>query len=150
LSAHVLAGPTGERNVYQVHPRSAVLCWALSESGLIKQLAAVLAVGSRAVWNADDPTAAALFRRLPAAVQACVTLSVQWQVEDYDAALHEGDRASLLALQHTLAQREGAIVPLTTLLAEDAVVPLERLVIERALSIDTTAAGGNASLMTMS
>jgi len=29
-------------------------------------------------------------------------------------------------------------------------IPLERLVVERSLSINTAAAGGNASLMTMS
>ena len=41
------------------------------------------------------------------------------------------------------------IVSLTGLTPGDARVPLERLVIERSLSINTAAAGGNASLMTI-
>ena len=150
LSAHALAGPTGERNVYQVNPRSAVLCLASSDAGLIRQLAAVLAVGSRAVWDAENTAAVKLYQRLPASVQTCITLADRWQEADYDTALHEGSNAGLLALQQTLAERAGAIVPITALKENDATIPLERLVLERALSIDTTAAGGNATLMTMS
>jgi RHH-type proline utilization regulon transcriptional repressor/proline dehydrogenase/delta 1-pyrroline-5-carboxylate dehydrogenase len=45
-------------------------------------------------------------------------------------------------LRIALAQREGAILPLVT----DTVAP-ERFVLERHLCIDTTAAGGNASLL---
>ena len=48
-----------------------------------------------------------------------------------------------------LAQRSGPIVGLTALEAGDWRVPLERLVLERSLSINTAAAGGNASLMTI-
>ena len=150
LSAHALAGPTGERNVYQVHPRSAVLCVAQNEAALIRQLAGVLSVGSRAIWDGNHAVAADLHRRLPAGVQACINLSAHWQREDYDVALHQGDSNSLEVLQKTLADRDGAIVPIAAMLLEEASVPLERLVQERALSVDTTAAGGNASLMTMS
>lgn len=150
LSAHALAGPTGERNVYQVHPRSAVLCLAQTDEGLVSQMAAVLSVGSRAVWDGTCPKAAELHRRLPVGVQACITLSPHWQREDYELALHQGDSASLVALQQSVAEREGAIVPIAAMLAEDRFIPVERLVLERAVSVDTTAAGGNASLMTMS
>jgi RHH-type proline utilization regulon transcriptional repressor/proline dehydrogenase/delta 1-pyrroline-5-carboxylate dehydrogenase len=48
-----------------------------------------------------------------------------------------------------MARRPGPIVGVTGLAAGAAAVPLERLVIERALSVNTAAAGGNASLMTM-
>ena len=37
-----------------------------------------------------------------------------------------------------------------THLKKDEQIPLERLVIERAISVNTAAAGGNASLMTLS
>ena len=53
--------------------------------------------------------------------------------------------ADLLA---TLAARDGAIVP-TLATDDDAPVALWRLVAERALCVNTTAAGGNASLMAM-
>ena len=48
-----------------------------------------------------------------------------------------------------LAQRRGPIVLLHAFDAGDAQMPLERLVVERSLSINTAAAGGNASLMTI-
>lgn len=149
VSSHTLAGPTGERNVYQVHPRQAVLCIAPDTSGLLAQLAAVLALGARVVWDGALPAAAELYRRLPSSVQGAITLAPQWQREEFDAALHQGDTASLLALQQALAAREGAIIPLVSV-PKNAPVPLERLVVERSISIDTTAAGGNASLMTLS
>jgi len=50
----------------------------------------------------------------------------------------------LRALRVALSRREGAIVPLETALAA------ERFVVERHLCIDTTAAGGNASLLAAS
>ena len=59
---------------------------------------------------------------------------------------HAGDAALLPGLLQRLAERPGAIVGLTHEPAGSA-VPLERLVLERAMSINTAAAGGNASLM---
>ena len=47
-----LPGPTGERNVYTLLPREAVLCLADADADRLVQLAVVLAVGSRAVWPA--------------------------------------------------------------------------------------------------
>ena len=44
--------------------------------------------------------------------------------------------------------RDGALVPVIETFAETA-IPLWRLVAERALYVNTTAAGGNASLMTL-
>ncbi|MFT0850163.1 trifunctional transcriptional regulator/proline dehydrogenase/L-glutamate gamma-semialdehyde dehydrogenase [Achromobacter sp. F4_2707] len=150
LSAHTLNGPTGERNVYQIHHRQAVLCIAQTESALLDQLAALLSVGSRAVWNGKSSVAEALYHRLPATVQSCVELSPDWSGEAFDAVLHQGDVSDLQAWQQALADREGAIVPLIATGMAAGPIPLERLVLERAISIDTTAAGGNASLMTLS
>ena len=68
---------------------------------------------------------------------------------DYEAVLHHGSSAELLQLQAQIARRNGAIVGITHLNPGEADIPLERFVIERAISINTAAAGGNASLMTM-
>src|SRR5690606_19707780 len=150
-TAHLLRGPTGERNVYQVFPRSAVLCLADTEDDLITQLGAVLSVGAFAVWDGKSEIAANLYRRLPAAVQACVALEDHWPDHPgFEVALHHGSPESLAAALRVLAEREGAIVPVASMSSGDTAVPLERLVVERSISIDTTAAGGNASLMTMS
>ena len=48
-----------------------------------------------------------------------------------------------------LASRAGPVISLTAMPPGTAQVPLERLLIERATSTNTAAAGGNASLMTM-
>ncbi|MBD8050311.1 bifunctional proline dehydrogenase/L-glutamate gamma-semialdehyde dehydrogenase PutA [Limnohabitans sp. JUR4] len=145
-----LSGPTGERNVYRVQARARVLCLTGTQPGAdadrLTQLAAVLAVGSRAVWPLS---AQAQHAQLPAAVQSQVTLEDPTHGQPMDAALLHGDEATTLHWQAQLAQRPGAIVTLTALRPSDATVPLARLVSERSISTNTAAAGGNASLMTL-
>jgi len=147
-AAIVLSGPTGERNVYSLHPREAVLCLAAQDGDRLLQLAAVLAVGSRAVWPAS---AQALRERLPDAVRDSIALVADWQAPQaqYDAALHHGSAESLHAACLHMAGRAGPIVGVQGLAEGDAAIALERLVVERSLSINTAAAGGNASLMTL-
>ena len=142
-----LPGPTGERNEYRVLPREQVLCIADSDDALLVQLSAVLAVGSQALWPSS---AQALHSQLPAAVQQRVVLAQDWTRDSvhFDAVLHAGTRDSLQQLCAQIAQRKGAIVNVTHVEADDRIA-LERLVLERALSVNTAAAGGNASLMTL-
>jgi RHH-type proline utilization regulon transcriptional repressor/proline dehydrogenase/delta 1-pyrroline-5-carboxylate dehydrogenase len=144
----VLPGPTGERNVYSLAPRTAVLCLAHDDADRLLQLAAVLATGSRAVWPAE---AQALLQQLPSEVQARVALARDWAAPGvaYDAVLLHGSIEELANVQRRLSRREGPVVSVERLDPGDTAVPLERLVIERALSINTAAAGGNATLMTI-
>jgi RHH-type proline utilization regulon transcriptional repressor/proline dehydrogenase/delta 1-pyrroline-5-carboxylate dehydrogenase len=60
------------------------------------------------------------------------------------AVLFSGERAELMALQARLADREGPIVPVHV-----APYPADFLLNEMSLSVNTAAAGGNASLMTI-
>ncbi|RMT23224.1 Bifunctional putA protein [Pseudomonas syringae pv. spinaceae] len=145
-----LAGPTGERNSYAILPREHVLCLADDENDLLTQLAAVLAVGSSALWPETD-ISKPLFARLPKEVQARIKLVPDWAKDEVaiDAVLHHGDSDQLRAICQQIAQRSGAIVGVNGLSHGETNVPLERLVIERALSVNTAAAGGNASLMTI-
>jgi RHH-type proline utilization regulon transcriptional repressor/proline dehydrogenase/delta 1-pyrroline-5-carboxylate dehydrogenase len=53
------------------------------------------------------------------------------------------------ALCRRLAERAGPIVGVVALEPGCHDIPLERLLVERAFSINTAAAGGNASLMTI-
>ena len=147
-ASRVLRGPTGERNVYSLVPREAVLCLADDDADRLVQLAAVLAVGSRAVWSED---ARALHARLPAPVQGRIELVADWRAASvrFDAVVHHGGREALLAICARLAARPGPIVGVDSLAPGDTKVALERLVVERALSINTAAAGGNATLMTL-
>lgn len=148
-TARTLPGPTGERNVYTLCARSHVLCLADNDADLLTQTAAVLAVGGTALWPTGQ---ASLHSQLPPAVQAQVALhdkAIESPAVAVDAVLHQGDSASLQAVCKGLAQRPGPIVGLTTLPNGSTDVPLERLLMERALSVNTAAAGGNASLMTI-
>ena len=144
----MLPGPTGERNVYSLVPRSAVLCLASTDEDRLVQLAAVLAVGSRAVWPAE---ARDLLQRLPGPVQPQIALARDWRgpAVAFDAVLLHGSVAELAQLREQLAARPGPIVQVERLAPGEQAVPLERLVVERALSVNTAAAGGNATLMSL-
>jgi RHH-type proline utilization regulon transcriptional repressor/proline dehydrogenase/delta 1-pyrroline-5-carboxylate dehydrogenase len=67
----------------------------------------------------------------------------------FDVVLHQGSPDALKALVARVAEREGSIVGVRRCTAEDAEMPLDALVLERAVSTNTAAAGGNASLMTI-
>ncbi len=143
-----LPGPTGENNTYQILPRERVLCLASQDADLLTQLASVLATGGQALWPVQHQ---ALHARLPAALQEHVALVAQWQAEGVwlDAVLHHGDSDALRTACRAIATRSGPIVGVTGLPSGSTEVPLERLVLERSLSVNTAAAGGNASLMTI-
>ena len=146
---HALPGPTGERNTYTLQPRGTVLCLAEEEGDLLVQLAAVLAVGARALWPATP--AAQLQAKLPRDVQALIDSTSPNNFLDaaLDVVLHHGTPQSLHTICQQMALRPGAIVPVVGLQPGETHIPLERLVVERSLSVNTAAAGGNASLMTM-
>ncbi|MBV8620340.1 MAG: trifunctional transcriptional regulator/proline dehydrogenase/L-glutamate gamma-semialdehyde dehydrogenase [Curvibacter sp.] len=146
--ARVLRGPTGERNLYTLLPRRAVLCLAAGERDRLLQLAAVLAVGSRAVWPRN---ASALRDRLPAELRTQIVLVDDWREAsaEFEAVLHHGGVDELRGLCAQVAALPGPILAVTGLRPGDADIPLERLLIERSLSVNTAAAGGNASLMTV-
>jgi RHH-type proline utilization regulon transcriptional repressor/proline dehydrogenase/delta 1-pyrroline-5-carboxylate dehydrogenase len=148
-TTRTLPGPTGERNVYTLAPRARVLCLAQAEGDLLTQTAAVLASGGKALWPS---TQAGLRAQLPPDVQASIAVADQVLDDgriELSAVLHHGDAASLRAACEALARRPGPIVGVTALSPGATDVPLERLLIERALSVNTAAAGGNASLMTI-
>ena len=146
----ILNGPTGERNIYRVQARPRVLCitgeYPGADADRLTQLAALLSVGSRAVWPLSAKEQHA---QLPAAVQTEVILEDLVNGNPVDAALVHADEATTVYWQTQLAQRPGAIVTLTALRPGDTSVPLARLVEERSISINTAAAGGNASLMAL-
>lgn len=141
-----LPGPTGERNTLSFAARGPILCAASDLGVLLNQLLAVLATGNQAVVLARD--ANLLPANLPAAVR-----QVLETVDSVDAASH-GFQLALVqsslvsSLRPVLAARDGAVVGLIET-NEESPVPLWRLVAERALCVNTTAAGGNASLMTL-
>ncbi|WEJ32140.1 bifunctional proline dehydrogenase/L-glutamate gamma-semialdehyde dehydrogenase PutA [Devosia sp. SD17-2] len=121
--ALTLPGPTGESNTLYVAPRGTVLCLGPSGQDLVTQ------------------------RRI-AETAGCVPLVVPVDLEmlanatTFEAVAFFGEGDDLAAVRKALAGRDGAILPLLTSPGDVA-----RLQLERQVCIDTTAAGGNASLM---
>ncbi|HZV66074.1 MAG TPA: trifunctional transcriptional regulator/proline dehydrogenase/L-glutamate gamma-semialdehyde dehydrogenase [Telluria sp.] len=141
-----LPGPTGERNTLSFAPRGHVLCAASTIGVLLNQLAATLATGNRAVVVAQSPDL------IPAGLPPDVKERIQFigNIDacacEFQVALVESSLANSLRI--ALAGRPGAIVGMVDT-SEEGAIPLWRLVAERALCVNTTAAGGNASLMTL-
>ncbi len=147
LGAEVeLGGPVGERNVYALHPRGRVLALPVTRDGLFGQLGAALAAGNDVVIG-DAAAVGDALSVLPASVTARVRVSENWQREPaFAGALIEGDAERVRATLATLATLPGPIVlPQTA----SAGYRLDWLVEEVSTSINTTAAGGNASLMSL-
>ncbi|WP_027349448.1 trifunctional transcriptional regulator/proline dehydrogenase/L-glutamate gamma-semialdehyde dehydrogenase [Halotalea alkalilenta] len=146
----VLPGPTGERNTYTLLPRERVLCLADHDQDLLTQLAALLAVGSKAIWVENEQSRRCL-AQLPEELCERIELVDDWQADgvEFDAVLHHGDSDALLDVCRAVSARPGPIVSVFGLARDERAVPIEHLLVERALSVNTAAAGGNASLMTI-
>jgi RHH-type proline utilization regulon transcriptional repressor/proline dehydrogenase/delta 1-pyrroline-5-carboxylate dehydrogenase len=141
-----LPGPTGERNRLAFAPRGSVLCAPTTAEGALNQFAAVFSTGNRAlVLNSVQQVVPV---ELPQQVRDRVSFVTEDELAalEFQAALLE--RGTEEELRSRLAARPGAIVAIIDN-SPQSVIPVWRLVAERALCINTTAAGGNASLMTL-
>jgi RHH-type proline utilization regulon transcriptional repressor/proline dehydrogenase/delta 1-pyrroline-5-carboxylate dehydrogenase len=138
-----LPGPTGESNRLSLHPRGRVLCLGTGQT-LLPQVIQALAAGNAVLVVAAGATAAlAPLKHLPVtAIDGQVAPESLGDLPGLALVAAAGPVDWLRALRRALSRREGPIVPLET-----AVLAPERYVVERHLCIDTTAAGGNASLL---
>ncbi len=141
-----LPGPTGERNRLSFTPRGTVLCAPGTPAGLLNQLAATLATGNRALVLAATPDA--IPANLPQAVKDRVRFIGKEEVNAGEFAIAMVESGLAGSLRTQLAARTGAIIGVVDTEPLEA-VDLWRLVAERAVCVNTTAAGGNASLMTL-
>jgi len=148
----VMPGPTGESNHLGVHPRGPVLVVGDDPALALRHVAdaraggcpVVVASAATAVGDAIDDEwsgeASVLVLRAdvsPGTLRDVMPLAV--------LAVASADVDDVLAFRRALAARDGAIVPLVTGTGDVA-----RHVLERHVCIDTTAAGGNASLLAAS
>ncbi|QIG55487.1 bifunctional proline dehydrogenase/L-glutamate gamma-semialdehyde dehydrogenase PutA [Altererythrobacter sp. BO-6] len=137
-----LPGPVGERNLYSVHPRGRVLLLPTSEQGLQAQLQAVAATGNSAVL---PEAARALYEGLGPAV--AVEWVTDWITEPpYAHVLIEEGGQDICTVLQAIAAKDGPI-PIVQLGGDARPYRTDWMFEELAVSVDTTAAGGNASLM---
>jgi RHH-type proline utilization regulon transcriptional repressor/proline dehydrogenase/delta 1-pyrroline-5-carboxylate dehydrogenase len=144
-----MPGPTGELNLLSQVERGVVLCLGPGRENASHQAAAALAQGNTVVMIAPDIAPllqAAHSHQIPLyGVSGSLSAQNAMMLQGFTALCCNGDEQMLRALRQALSQRDGAIIPLITEWDQ-----AERFVIERHLCIDTTAAGGNASLIAAS
>ncbi len=140
-----LPGPTGESNRLSFAPRGVVLCLGPGADAVRAQVAAARDAGNAVVAVADGASAALTGH----AIDPCVVVldgqvvpGALTTLSGIAAVACAADRDVLAAMRTALARRPGLILPLIA----EASAP-ERYVLERHLCVDTTAAGGNASLL---
>lgn len=149
LNTREMPGPTGELNRLSCHGRGLVLCLGPDLNSVSRQIAMALAQGNKVV--AVAPGVKAVTDELAFAglavvgIEGNVSAELLSQVQGVDAISSIADISVLKAYRQALAQRDGALLPLLT----EVNLP-ERFVHERHLCVDTTAAGGNASLIASS
>ena len=157
----VLPGPTGESNVLYLEPRGIILCfadkdvtfeyWALSIVTALATGNVVISVVSELFYaEALEFREQFIATGAPAgALQVAKLQHLQPLLAEDDLAGvvigSESDRSSFMVKM--LANRTGAILPVISAEYYDHLI--QRLLTEKTVSIDTTASGGNTSLMTL-
>lgn len=135
ISVETLPGPTGESNRLSRHGRGVVLCLGPTRDAAIEQAGLAGAAGCAVLMVADDISGTDAFPGVlpPEALRTLTGINavVSW---------HAGERQQ--AYRVALANRPGPLIPLISGMDITA-----RCRIERHVCIDTTAAGGNASLL---
>ena len=121
-----------------------MLCLGAGPDALLAQVIQALAAGNAVLAVAAGATAAlAPLKHLPVtAFDGQVAPASLGDLPGLALVAAAGPADWLRRLRVALGRRDGPIVPLET-----SVVAPERYVVERHLCIDTTAAGGNASLL---
>ncbi|WP_341582457.1 bifunctional proline dehydrogenase/L-glutamate gamma-semialdehyde dehydrogenase PutA [Marinobacter metalliresistant] len=151
LDAYVeaLPGPTGETNRLSNHARGVVLCLGPDKETALEQAGTALSQGNKVVVIApgvQETVDSAARAGLPVVgVEGLLAPEALATAEGFEAVVSCAGQALLKAYREALARRDGALLPLITEHTLD-----QRFVIERHLCVDTTAAGGNASLIAAS
>ena len=147
--AEEMPGPTGESNILTNHARGTVLCLGPDKETAIEQMTMALAQGNKAVVIAlgiNHTLGRAARAGLPVVgIEGRLEPDAVEKVNGFEAIVSCAKPTLLKPYRQALMKREGALLPLITEHRLD-----QRYVIERHLCIDTTAAGGNASLIAAS
>lgn len=126
-----LPGPTGESNRLSTHARGTVLCLGPTPEAAAEQVRLAEWAGCKAVAVAPG-----------AEIDGILAPDDLAALTGFAIVAYDGPVAISQDIRRVLAGRDGPLIPLTTRAALSAFCRLERHV-----CIDTTAAGGNASLL---
>jgi len=157
----VLPGPTGESNTLYLEPRGKLVVVvdniARTREYLMATVVALIA-GNTVLVLADEECLAS-WRNI-ANDMACTDIATAairvlplaaWQLalhcEHTNGVIVHPASEYRRAVAQSIATREGPIIPLISSVSPSSL--LHQTTVEKTVSIDTTAAGGNASLMTM-
>ncbi|PKG37579.1 bifunctional proline dehydrogenase/L-glutamate gamma-semialdehyde dehydrogenase PutA [Psychromonas sp. Urea-02u-13] len=156
-----LPGPTGESNIIYLENRGNIICYAdqgVSFNYWVQSIVTALATGNTVITAVSELfyQEALAFRDKFIATGAGehvfqVAKLVHFETMLAHPALSgvvvDGGSESKHYVSAKLAQRHGAILPVISSEYFDNLI--QRLVTEKTISIDTTASGGNTSLMTL-
>ena len=140
-----LPGPTGEANTLEWHPRGVVACIADDADALLAQTEAARAAGNVPLWL-RNPLALSARDRLAG---ERVTLADTLDPGAVDAVLLDAAPERARRVRAQLAATSGPIVPVIAPDPEGG-YDAARLVVERTVTVNTAAAGGNAALLSLS
>jgi len=135
LKTQSLPGPTGESNRLSQYGRGVALCLGHTADAARHQMQIAAANGCAAVGVAPDLSG-------EGTVSGVLNPQALAGLHGFDLVLCEAPGDVLTAMRIALAGRSGKLIPLCSEGDLD-----ERCRIERHVCIDTTAAGGNASLL---
>ena len=136
IDVDALPGPTGEPNLLRTFPRRRVLCLGPGAEAAAEQARRARETGCAALAVAPG---------IADGLDGVVAPSLLADLDGIDVVVFLAEDGAARGYRRALAGRTGPIVPLVV---ETDIEPW--LIIERSLCIDTTAAGGNASLLSQS
>ena len=143
-----LPGPTGEANSLLLAPRGTVLCLGPEGETLLLQVIQALAAGNSviaAAAGARDELRPLADKGLPLGILDGTLSHEALRTMEIDGVAAKGSEPWLREIRRALAARQGAVIPLIS----EVIYPAAYCH-ERAICVDTTAAGGNASLLAAS
>ena len=138
LKEYKLPGPTGENNILRLYPRGVILCMGGDNIyDVHHQIMAALSMGNNITIISDTNVSAKNSR-----INNIASNAIEAHLQKYNAIAVDGIKQTKIAAK--IAQLEGAIIPILS-----GYDDIERYAIERCVTIDTTSAGGNASLLAL-
>ena len=157
----VLPGPTGESNIIYLENRGNIICFADQKASFhfwVLSIVTALATGNTVIIVVSDLfyDEALAFRDKFIATGADKNVFQVARLSHLSTMLAHPTLSGVVVdsncdrkhyISDKLAERQGAILPVISSEYFDNLI--ERLVTEKTVSIDTTASGGNTSLMTL-